>query len=531
MTGLGSLVRLALRRSRWFYALWLLGLISVVPATAAAYETIIGPGGSAALDLLAANPTMRAMLGPPVDLSTPGGFTVWRVGTFAATVAGVMTLLGVIRSTRADEEEGRTELLRSGVVGRHVPLTAAVLTALVACAVLALGIAVSMVAVGEPVPGSIAFGAGTGLVAAVFAGVGAVTAQLGSTARAARGLGMAVLGGAYVLRAVTDAQPDTSAAYPWHWLSPVEWMALARPYADERWWVLLLPLALTVALVAVAFALEASRDHGAGMRPVRPGRDRAPAGLLSAEGLAWRLQRGSVLGWAIGLTIFALAMGSLSGSFRTMLDDLPQFEIVLRRLGRGAEDLVDAFFVAMLGIVAILIAILGVLLWQRLAAEERRGHAELLLATSLPRPRLALSHLLVAALLPVALLALVGALLATPEALSQDSPGLVGQVLGAALALAPGGLLILGLAVLLHGWAPHLDWLVWVVIGWSLFIVWVGSVLGLPGWVTRLTPWDPLPAIPVEEMDWTPVLLMTLAAVALMGLGLWGYRRRDLRLT
>ncbi|MGO0575354.1 hypothetical protein [Ornithinimicrobium panacihumi] len=159
----------------------------------------------------------------------PGGFTVWRVGTFAATVAGVMTLLGVIRSTRADEEEGRTELLRSGVVGRHVPLIAAVLTALVACAVLALGIAVSMVAVGEPVPGSIAFGAGTGLVAVVFAGVGAVTAQLGSTARAARGLGMAVLGGAYVLRAVTDAQPDTSAAYPWHWLSPVEWMALSRP--------------------------------------------------------------------------------------------------------------------------------------------------------------------------------------------------------------------------------------------------------------------------------------------------------------
>jgi ABC-2 type transport system permease protein len=531
VTGLGALVRLALRRNRWFYLAWVLGLSVVVPATAAAYETVVGDlAGGGVLDVMAANPTMRGMLGPPTDLTTPGGFTVWRVGTFAATVAGVMAVLGVVRVTRADEEEGRTELVRSGVVGRHAPLTAGVVVGLLACAVLGLLVAVGITAVGEPVVGSVAFGLGVGLVASVFVGVGAVAAQVTSSSRGARGLGLAVLGAAYLLRAVADAAADDSAVRGLAWASPVQWMALARPYADERWAVLLLPAALAVLLVGAAFALESRRDHGAGLWAVRSGRVRARESLLSTGGLAWRLQRGAVVGWLVGLSVFALGMGSLSGTFDRMLEDLPQLEMVFRRLGQGADQLVDAFFVAMLAIVAVLVAVLAVQLWQRLATEESRGHAELLLSTATSRTRLALSHLALAVLASTALFALFGALLALPEALSRGEAAVLVDSVGAALALAPGGLLVLGVAVLLHGWVPRLAWLVWVVVAWSLFLVWVGSVLGLPDWLVSLTPWHVLPALPVDPMEWAPVLLTTGAALALMVLGVWGYRRRDLRL-
>lgn len=233
MTGTWVLVRLALRRSRWFFLAWILGLAVLAPATAAAYETIVGGlAGAGALDVMAANPTMRAMLGPPYDLTTPGGFTVWRAGTFLATLTGLMAVLGVVRGTRADEEEGRTELLRSGVVDRSAPLTAAVVVGLAAVAVLGLLVTAGMVGVGAPVTGSLAFGAGTALTGAVFVGVGAVTAQLTASARAARGLGLAVLAAAYLLRAVADAAADGSTAQHLRWASPVEWMALSRPYAD-----------------------------------------------------------------------------------------------------------------------------------------------------------------------------------------------------------------------------------------------------------------------------------------------------------
>lgn len=531
MNGLATLVRLALRRTRWSYLAWVLALAAVSPATAAAYETLVGGlAGGGALDLLAANPTMRAMLGPPTDLTTPGGFTVWRVGTFLATVAGVMALLGVVRVTRADEEEGRVELVRSGVVDRHAPLSAAVVVALLACGTLGVLTTVGMALIGEPFVGSLAYGLGLTLVAAVFVGVGAVTAQLTSTSRAARGLGLMVLLGAFLVRAVADAASDGSAVRDVAWVSPLQWMALARPYADERWEVLLLPTAATVALVGLAFVLEARRDHGAGLWAVRPGVERGSDGLLSLGGLAWRLQRPTVLGWLLGLAVFALGMGSVSGSFDQMMQDVPQIEAILRRLGQGAEQLVDAFFVAMLTIVAVLAGVIAVQLWQRLAGEERRGHAELLLSTAAPRTRLALSHLAVAVVGSTVALVLFAALLAVPESLDRGEAAPVLDTVGAALALAPGGLLVLGLAVLVHGVLPRAAWLVWLVIGWSLMVVWVGSVLGLPEWLTRLTPWHALPSLPVEEMSWAPVLVTTAAALALMVVGVWGYRRRDVRL-
>ncbi|HSP60790.1 MAG TPA: ABC transporter permease [Ornithinimicrobium sp.] len=528
MTGTRALVALALRRSRWYYLAWVLGLAVLAPATAAAYETVVGGlAGAGALDVMAANPTMRAMLGPPHDLTTPGGFTVWRVGTFVATLAGLMAVLGVVRVTRADEEEGRTELLRSGVVGRHAPLTAAVVVGLLAVGALGVLLTVGMVAVGEPVTGSLAFGAGTALTGAVFVGLAAVTAQLTASSRAARGLGLAVLGAAYLLRAVADAAADGSTVQRLRWASPVEWMALARPYADERWEVLLLPLLLTGALVAGAFALEERRDHGSGVYAVRPGRAGAAPGLRSPLALAWRLHRPGVAGWVVGLSIFAVGMGSLTGSFERMIADLPQFEVVLRRMGGGADQLVDAFYVAMLGLVSVLIAVLAVLVWQRTAVEERRGHAELVLSTAVPRSRFALSHLVLAVLVGVGTAALFGALLGTPYAVETGDAGVVARTTGASLVLVPGVLLVLGVAVLLHGWAPRLGWLVWVLVGWSLFMVWVGTTLGLPGWLTALTPWEPLPSLPVEEMSWLRVSATTLVSVALMGAGLVGYRRRD----
>ncbi|WP_298889534.1 hypothetical protein [uncultured Serinicoccus sp.] len=531
MTGLGSLVRLALRRSRWFYLAWVLALTAVVPLTAAAYEQIVDPGNA---DLLIAtmtnNPTMRAMLGPPVDLTSAGGFTVWRVGTFAAAMAGIMAVLGVVRSTRAEEEDGRTELLRSGATGRHAPLVAGVLVALLACAALGVAVAASMTAVGEPVAGSVAFGAGLALVGATFAGVGAVAAQLTASARTAKALGLWTLAAAYTLRAVADGSTD-EAVRQLAWGSPVQWMALTRPYADERWWVLALPAVTAVVLLTLAVGLETRRDHGSGLWAARRGRAEAVASLATPGALVRRLQRGQVIGWTIGLLLFALAMGSLSTAFDDMLEQVPQLRLIFQRMGGGAEQLVDAFFVALLSIVAVLIAVVAVQLFSRLAAEEERGHAELVLSTGATRGRLLGAYLLVAALAPALMLVAVGAVMALNQARATGDWGIVAEVAGAGAALAPGGLLVLGIAVLLHGWAPRLAWLTWVVVAWSLVMVWVGAALDLPEWLTELTPWSPLPQLPVEDMDWLAVLGMTGLAALLLGLGAVGYRRRDITST
>lgn len=528
--GTGTAARLALRRSRWFWLVWVLALWAIMPTTTTTYHRLVtdGAGSQATMAALASNPTMRAMLGPPYDLMNAGGFVMWRVGTFVAAAAAMMGALGVMRATRAEEEEGRTELLRAGVVGRHAPLAGAITVGLGACGLLALLITASMAAVAPPLAGALASGLGIGLVGAVWVGVGAVTAQVTASARAARGMALGVLAVAYVIRAVADGLPEDSAATWLRWVSPVEWAALGRPYAQERWWVLLLPIVLTAALVVVAFALVSRRDYGAGLRAASPGRARAVPSLDSAAALALRLDRGSMIGWAIGLALFGLAIGSLSGTVDQMLVDNPQMAELFRRMGGGGQLLRDAFFVAMLGIVVVLIAAFGVQLMLRLRKEEEAGHAELLLSTATSRTRLVLAHLVPALVGSTVLLVGTGAAVALPQAVAEGSARVVVQIAAAALALAPGVWLTIGITMAVLGWLPHWTALPWAVVAWSLFMSWFASLLELPERLIKLTPFGHLPQIPVQPMAWTPVLVVTALAAALIALGLAGYRRRDI---
>jgi ABC-2 type transport system permease protein len=529
--GLGTLLRLMVRTSRWFWLPWLVGLIIVVPATAAAYEQVFPDPATATqtIESLSGNPTMRAMLGPPTSLIEAGGFTVWRVGTFVATVAGLMTALGVIRTTRADEEAGRVELLRSAVVGRHAPLAASLVIGLGASLLLGLAITGSMVAVGTEAAGSLMFGLGTGLTAAVFVGVGAVAAQLSSSARAARGGAITALLTAYLLRAVADGAPQDSPLRPLHWLSPVEWMALTRPYAGERPLVLLLPVVLTVLLIGLAVVLEGRRDHGSGLWAARPGRARALPSLAGPFALAWRLHRNGVAAWTVGLLIFGALMGSVATGFEQMLSDTPRLAEILRRMGQGADVLTDAFFVAMLSILVIVVAVFGMQLFGRLRHEEEVGHAEAVLATAVSRTRFAASHLVPALVAPTVLLPLVGALLGTALAVTERSWDPVWAAALGGVALLPGVWLSVGLIVLLHGVAPHLIPLAWAVIAWSLVVAWVGAILGLPEWLTELTPFAQLSAYPVEPFTVLPFLVTTAIAAVLVAVGLVGYARRDIQ--
>ena len=65
-----------------------------------------------------------AMSGPPVALDTIGGITVFEVATTAVIGVALMAVFLTLRHTRTDEEAGRTELLRAGVMGRQADLLA-----------------------------------------------------------------------------------------------------------------------------------------------------------------------------------------------------------------------------------------------------------------------------------------------------------------------------------------------------------------------------------------------------------------------
>lgn len=276
LAGTGALLRLALRRDRLMIPAWVLALGLSVAAIGSSFEAVYDTAAQRA-GLAASmnhNGSMRALYGP-VFSDSVGGLVAWRMAGLGAVLAAVMSLLIVVRHTREEEETGRQELLSAAMVGRRAPLTAALLTALGANALLAALIAGGSALSGRPAAGSLTLGLAIGGTGALFAGLAAIAAQLTESARLAKGLTGAVLGLAFALRAAGDAA-TAAATSPLTWASPIGWVENLRPYAGERWWVLLLFLAATALTASAAYVLTARRDLGMSFLPARPGPAVAP---------------------------------------------------------------------------------------------------------------------------------------------------------------------------------------------------------------------------------------------------------------
>ncbi|GAA4663466.1 ABC transporter permease [Streptomyces youssoufiensis] len=529
LAGTGTLLRLALRRDRVMLPIWVLCLglsaSSTVSRLDSAYDT---PQKRA--DLAAdmnANGSTRALFGAAFDDSL-GALTVWRVGAFLTVFAAIMSLLIVIRHTREEEETGRQEALSSGMVGRRAGLTSALITVGIANAAVTLLIAVSLA--GEGGSGALALGLAVGLSGMVFGAIAAVAAQVTENARVARGLSAAAVGVAFVLRMGGDAAKDGSdgSSHVLVWLSPLGWAENARPYADERWWTLLLLAVLAVVAMGVAYTLAGRRDVGASFFASRPGPAAAGPGLSTVYGLAWRLQRGTLLAWVAGLAFAGAVFGGIADGADDFLGDSESTRDTFLRMG-GQEGLTDAFLASMVGILGLVVTIHTASAVLRLRGEETDQRAEPLLSNAVSRVQWAASHLVVALLGPVVILAAGGLALGIAYgAASGDLGGQVPRVLGATLLQAPAVWVITSIAVFLFGVLPKFTAVTWGVVGFVVAIGWLGPAMELDQSVMNLSPFGHLPKVPGGDITATPFLWMLLVTVGLLAAGLAGLRRRDM---
>ncbi|MFJ4880269.1 ABC transporter permease [Streptomyces sp. NPDC088745] len=518
LAGTGTLLRLALRRDRIVLTVWVLVLGLVVSSGAGTVEGLYGTAAERAqvAGTMSANGSLRALYGPVFD-SSVGGLVAWRLGGFVALMAGAMSLVVVVRHTREEEETGRQELLSSAVVGRRAPLAAALLTALVADTALVLLTFGGLASATGDTAGALALGLGIGATGMFFAGVAAVTAQLSESARLAKGLAAAVLGASFVLRAAGDAATaDASSAL--NWISPLGWTENIRPYAAERWWVLLLLLAGAALLAVAAQLLAARRDVGMSFLPARPGP--AAGRLSSAYGLALRLQRGNLAAWTVAFLLCGLLFGGMTDGVSDLLGGSARTAEIFQRLG-GKQGLSEAFLAAMVGLLGMVAALYVVGSVLRLHGEETSGRAEPVLAGAVGRLRWAAGHL------AVAFGGTVLVLLAGGLGLALGYGEGFGPVLGACLVQVPAVWALGGLAVLLYGFVPALAQAAWGLTGLCLAVGWIGPLAGAPDALLRISPFGHLPKLPGAGMEWTPVTVLLGLAVALVGAGLAGLRRRD----
>ncbi|MBG0568972.1 ABC transporter permease [Actinoplanes aureus] len=520
MTGAGRLLRLILRRDRITMPLWVFGLGLLPYLYLSAFDTLFATDQERTdyARISAENAGFVALYGPLHGDST-GELVVWR-GGFVPVMIGLFALLTVVRHTRADEDAGRTELIRATVVGRHAQLGAALLATGLASLVMGAVVAATMIGAGQPASGSVALGAVFALTGWIFAGVGAVAAQLSGGARGARTIAVLTLGVAYVLRLGGDISALGDGRLEWlSWLSPIGWMHRVFPFGANDWLFVAPAVVLTLVTVAAAAYLSTRRDLGTGLLAARLGPATASPGLRSPVALAWRLHRGLLFGWTAGFAALGLVFGGVGSSVVQLAEDSAGVNEMFSRIG-GGDAIVDAYFATVAGMCGLIAACYAVQAALRMRDEEQSGHAEAMLSTDVSRFAWAGSHLLFALLGPAAALLAEGVLAGVVH-------GDPGPVLGASMAQLPAVWVLAGAAMLLIGVAPKLASAAWGVVAGALLILLVGPLLELDRWVMDLSPFTHVPHLPGADFTPVPLLILTLIAAALGGAGLLALRRRD----
>ena len=534
------LLRLILRRERIISALWIILLVVYSVALAPSMHDMF-PDNAARTQVAAVydNPIMVAMMGPIYGLDNfnagamyGGMMLLWYLIAIA-----VMNIFYVVRHTRADEEKGRSEVIRSLPVGRLANLNATMSGAIIINTLLGLGTGLGLAAIGVEgmdVAGSLLYGAVSGATGLVFAAITALFCQISSSSGGATGLSMATLGIAYMIRAAGDMQGNDFLSC----ISPLGLAQRTQVYVANHWWPVGALLAIAVLITTVAFKLNSLRDLDQGFIAARAGRAEGGHLLGSSHGLAVRLLRNSMLTWVIVMAIFGASYGSVIGDIGTFVGDSPEY---LQLIGIPAEvvnamsdadkgkiivEYFGAFVVTMMTLISIVPLLNAVL---RIRTEEREGRIEHILARPVSRTTYLAGYVAVAFIVSILIQFMTAAgLYLVTDAVTDVNPFTFSGLIESFFSYLPALWVMIGVAVLLVGLLPKATGAIWGFFGFVAFVTFIGGVIDLPDWVNTLSPMHHIPKMPLEPFMWSPLVALTAIALMLTVAGFAFYNQRDI---
>jgi ABC-2 type transport system permease protein len=435
----------------------------------------------------------------------------------------VMSILQVVRHTRAEEESSRSELVRAAVVGRHAAVVATTIVVAAVNVVIALLSAVVLVANDLGAVDAVAMTLGIAVSAMTFGAIALVAAQVTEHSRGATGLSMAALGAAFTLRTIGDMQELHGS---WvSWLSPIAWAQQMRAFVDLRWWPAALGVVAIVALLLVAASLGSRRDYGGGLVPDRRGPAEARRGLRSPAAIVWGQQRMSLLWTSLGLGLMWLATGTVVAQIPDMTETLLENPVYSALLGEG--DLENAFIGIILLYSALGAAAFGLVATLRAKSEEEAGRAEYVLATPVSRRRWLGAAVVVSAIGTVVVMVTGVLALAAGVAASGAEEPTAGVLVRAGVLYLPALLVLVGLAAALYAWVPRATVVAWLMFGYVLVVGMFADLFDLPEWARQVSPFWWVPDSLTGDVDWSHVVGLSVVAAALFVLAFVGFRRRD----
>jgi ABC-2 type transport system permease protein len=476
-----------------------------------------------------ANHAATALFGPAPQLQTVAGFTVFKVSMLLIIIGAIWGLLTSTRLLRGDEDAGRWELLLGGPTTRAraagqvlagLGAGAGVIWVITALLTAAVGRSST---VGFDLSGSLFFALALVASAVMFLAVGAVTSQLAPSRRQAAGYAAVFLGVSYGLRMVADAGPGLHGLI---WVSPLGWVEQLQPLTDPRPLALIPVAAFTAVLAALAVLLAGRRDAGAAVWPDRSARAPRLRLLSGPTGLTVRLTLPSALGWAAGVAVAAVLIGTVARAAGATIEGSERQ--IFARLGSPGSGAAAFSGIAFL-ILAIVIAFQAAGVVSAARAEEAEGRLDHILAAPVTRSRWFAGRLLagVAALCLSGIAA--GVFTWIGEAVQGGGVGFP-AALDAGVNVVPPAVFALGTGALAAGrWPRRAGTVIYVVLGWSVLIQFAGGFAAQNHWVLDTSLFHQMASAPAVPPDWQVNGILTGLGLAAMLLGAIAFSHRDLQ--
>ncbi|HEX8025793.1 MAG TPA: ABC transporter permease subunit, partial [Candidatus Limnocylindrales bacterium] len=482
-------------------------------------------------------PVLQGLLGPPIGLTTLGGFVEWRFYAVIALLLPIWSILALSSTLAGEADRGSLDLILTSVLTRRRVAVEKVLAHLAAIAIAMLVTAACLVASGAifgtlpgdeiPAEAAIGFVALTAVLALLPGAIAFAAAPLVGRGAAA-GLAGALMVLAYFASAFRSSIGIFDTIAPASWFT---WLHGHVPLAGVYDWTSIAAAAGVVAvLLVLGVWLFLRSDVGITIRVPVPRLPRVLLGLGGPFGRSFGERLPASIAWGIGLGAYVFVLTAAVPSMQELFRAVPSLTALMARVYPGV-DIASYAGVLQLTFAEFGLIVIGIAAASLLAgwsSEETSGRLETVLAAPLTRARWLVRSGLGLYLALLLIVTCIAAAAAVGASSVGDDPA---RAFAGTYLLALYGLALSGIGIAVAGIVrPGIGAAVVVTVTVVSFLDEIlATALDLPKWVADLALSTHYGKPFLGDWDQLGVVASLVLALGGLLLGAWGLARRDIR--